>query len=206
MVPGSFEAPELTAEPGNAGRILRVTVGVATLFFVTYYQTMQLRCLIASQTRPIAYGMDSLAVDIENGQSKLIMTSPTSSLTHEMLTSSEPSFTRLRQAIGSNLTRIQYEPDYSLMLQLVLEKYFWAHDAWCFCIFGHRGGVDSSYRHHFLVICWSCEIWNITAITQCNGRSKLSLNLVSHVFFNFTLQHWKSAFSLTKFIVRNISL
>jgi hypothetical protein len=37
MVPGPFEAPELSAEPGNAGRILRVTVGVATLFFISYY-------------------------------------------------------------------------------------------------------------------------------------------------------------------------
>jgi hypothetical protein len=35
MVPGPFESPELSYEPGNAGRILRVTIGVATLFFVS---------------------------------------------------------------------------------------------------------------------------------------------------------------------------
>ncbi len=86
MVPGPFEAPELSAEPGNAGRILRVTVGVATLFFITYYQTMQLQSLITSQTRPSAYDMDTLINDIENNQTKLIMSDPTHALAIEVQT------------------------------------------------------------------------------------------------------------------------
>jgi hypothetical protein len=48
MVPGSFMAQELSAEPGITGRILRVTIGVLTLFFVSYYTTMQLRSLLTS--------------------------------------------------------------------------------------------------------------------------------------------------------------
>jgi hypothetical protein len=122
MVPGSFEASKLSSEPGNAGRILRVTIGVATLFFVTYYQPMQLQSLIRSQTQPIAYDMDALVDDIENKKTKLIMSDPSQALSIEVQTSTEASFTRLRHAVGFNQTRLRYEPDYSLLLQLVLNE------------------------------------------------------------------------------------
>jgi hypothetical protein len=117
MMPGLFEAPKLIA-----GRILRVTVGVATLFFITYYQTMQLQSLITSQTRPIAYDMDTLADDIENNRTKLIMRNPVHALSIELQTSKEPSFTQLRHAVAPNHIRLRYEPDYSLLLQLVLNE------------------------------------------------------------------------------------
>jgi hypothetical protein len=42
-------------EPGTTGRLLRVTVGFAALFFTSYYQTMQLQSLILSQQHPILY-------------------------------------------------------------------------------------------------------------------------------------------------------
>jgi hypothetical protein len=47
--------------------MLRVTVGVATLFFVSYYQTMQLRSLFTSSSRPIQYTLDMLADDLQSG-------------------------------------------------------------------------------------------------------------------------------------------
>jgi hypothetical protein len=128
MVPDAFEAPELSAEPGIAGRILRVTVGVATLFFITYYQTMQLRSLITSQMQPNTYDMYTLADDVESGRSKLIMTDATQVLSDELRTSTEASFTRLRQAIAHNHTRLRYEPNYSSLLQLVLNEYLLTND------------------------------------------------------------------------------
>jgi hypothetical protein len=51
MLPGSFAAPKLSAEPGTTGRVLRVTVGLMCLCFTTYYNTTQLRSLlVATQT------------------------------------------------------------------------------------------------------------------------------------------------------------
>ena len=126
IMPGQFKTPELSTEPGTAGRVLRVTVGVATLFFVTYYQTMQLQGLITSQSPSIPYDMDELVDDIQSGKSKLIMVDPTNAMAEELRTSIDASFTRLRQAVSLNHTLPRFEPDYTLLLQLVLNEYaFW---------------------------------------------------------------------------------
>jgi hypothetical protein len=67
QVPGSFETPALSKELGTSGRILRVTIGVATLFFTSYYQTMQLSSLLTSSSRPIEYTLHMLADDLQTG-------------------------------------------------------------------------------------------------------------------------------------------
>jgi hypothetical protein len=133
MVPGSFEAAELSTEPGRAGRILRVTVGVATLFFTTYYQTMQLQSLITSEQQPIIYNMDTLIDDIENDRTKLVMDDPGHSLSVELESSKDTMFTRLRHAVTNNQTRLRYETDTSQLLQLVLNEYLWANVARNLC-------------------------------------------------------------------------
>ncbi len=68
MIPGGFEAHSLSASPGTAGRVLRVTVGVGTLFFVTYYQTMQLQSLLTSSAQAIDYTLDMLTDDLRSGR------------------------------------------------------------------------------------------------------------------------------------------
>jgi hypothetical protein len=83
---------------------------------------MQLQSLITSKTRPIAYDMDTLANDIENNQSKLIMADPANVMSMEVQTSLEPSFTRLRHAVFRSQTRLRFERNFSLLLQLVLNE------------------------------------------------------------------------------------
>lgn len=55
ILPGSFETRPLSEEPGTSGRILRVTIGIAALFFTSYYETKQLQSLVASQIELIPY-------------------------------------------------------------------------------------------------------------------------------------------------------
>jgi hypothetical protein len=63
----TYESPPLSAEPGTSGRILRVTIGVATFFFASYYQTMQLSSLLTSSSSPIEYTLHMLADDLRSG-------------------------------------------------------------------------------------------------------------------------------------------
>jgi hypothetical protein len=65
MLPGSFAAPELSAEPGTTGRVLRVTVGLMGLCFTAYYNTTQLRSLlVASQTILPSFTMDGILLEL----------------------------------------------------------------------------------------------------------------------------------------------
>jgi hypothetical protein len=73
MIPSPFEAGPLSVEPGATGRVLRVTIGIATLFLATYYQTMLLTSVLLSQNQPIDYNLGMLADDIDNGRSTLLL-------------------------------------------------------------------------------------------------------------------------------------
>jgi hypothetical protein len=100
LIPGPFETPALSEEPGTSGRVLRVTVGVATLFFTSYYQTMQLRSLFTSSTRPIEYTLSMLADDLETGNVlSLIMQSKNGTLDKELYSNPDPSFEHLRHVL-----------------------------------------------------------------------------------------------------------
>jgi hypothetical protein len=90
------------------------------LFLTTYYQSMQLDCLLMSQNHERTYTLGALADDIEGGRARLLLTRIDSSIAAELQTLRDEDIVRLRRA--ATKTIIQYEPRQDRFLQRILNE------------------------------------------------------------------------------------